>query len=157
MELFEINSQAPDFTLPDQDGVERSLSDYRGQSVLLYFYPKDDTSGCTKEACSIRDAFPHFEGLNVKVLGVSIDSVASHKKFAEKYNLPFTLLSDEHKKVVKLYRVWGEKKFMGREYEGTMRTSFLIDPTGAIEKIYNAVKPETHAQEVLNDLKRLEE
>ena len=157
MEPLEPNSMAPDFTLPDQDGVEHSLSKYRGQSVLLYFYPKDDTTGCTKEACSIRDAFPHFEGLNVKVLGVSINSVESHKKFAEKYKLPFTLLSDVHKKVVHLYKVWGEKKFMGREYEGTIRSSFLIDPTGAIEKIYTDVKPEKHVEEVLHDLKRLEE
>jgi len=154
---LEVNSLAPDFVLPDQDGVEHSLSQYRGQWVLLYFYPKDDTAGCTKEACSIRDAFPKFESLNIKVLGVSVDSVESHKKFAEKYQLPFTLLSDVHKKVVSHYDVWGEKKFMGREYEGTMRSSFLIDPTGTIEKIYIDVKPEQHAEEVLKDLKRLEE
>ena len=102
-------------------------------------------------------AFPKFQNLNIKVLGVSVDSVESHKKFAEKYKLPFTLLSDVHKKVVNLYGVWGEKKFMGREYEGTIRSSFLIDPTGTIEKIYIDVKPEKHAEEVLRDLKRLEE
>ena len=153
----EVDALAPDFTLPDQDCVEHSLSQYRGQWVLLYFYPKDDTTGCTKEACSIRDAFPKFQNLNIKVLGVSVDSVESHKKFAEKHQLPFTLLSDVHKKVVHLYGVWGEKKFMGREYEGTMRTSFLIDATGTIEKIYSDVKPEKHAEEVLSDLKRLEE
>ena len=157
MNPLEPDMLAPDFTLPDQDGVEHSLSQYRGQWVLLYFYPKDDTPGCTKEACSIRDAFPRFESLNIKVLGVSVDSVESHKKFAEKHKLPFTLLSDEHKKVVAHYGVWGEKKFMGREYDGTIRSSFLIDPTGTIEKIYTAVKPEKHAEEVLRDLKRLEE
>jgi thioredoxin-dependent peroxiredoxin len=157
MEPLEPNSMAPDFTLLDQDGVEHTLSQYRGQWVLLYFYPKDDTPGCTKEACSIRDAFPHFEGLNIKVIGVSTDSVESHKKFAEKYTLPFTLLSDVHKKVVNHYGVWAKKKFMGREYDGTLRSSFLIDPTGTIEKIYNDVKPEQHPEEVLRDLKKLEE
>jgi peroxiredoxin Q/BCP len=157
MEPLELNSPAPDFTLPDQDGKEHTLSRYRGQWVLLYFYPKDDTPGCTKEACSIRDAFPRFEALNIKVLGVSVDSPESHKKFAEKHRLPFTLLSDTHKKVVVRYGVWGEKHFMGREYEGVIRSSFLIDPTGTIEKIYVDVKPEKHAEEVLRDLKRLEE
>jgi peroxiredoxin Q/BCP len=157
MELLEPDSLAPDFALPDQEGRGHSLSQYLGQWVLLYFYPKDDTPGCTKEACSIRDAFPKFQILNIKVLGVSVDSVESHKKFAEKYTLPFTLLSDEHKKVVTRYGVWGEKKFMGREHDGTIRSSFLIDPTGTIEKIYTDVKPEKHAEEVLRDLKRLEE
>jgi len=157
MNAPEVNSLAPDFTLPDQDGVERSLSEYRGQWVLLYFYPKDDTVGCTKEACSIRDVFPKFESLNIAVLGVSTDSAESHKRFTEKYKLPFTLLSDAHKKAVNLYGVWGEKNFMGRESEGTIRSSFLIDPTGTIEKIYIDVKPEKHADEVLKDLKRLEE
>jgi thioredoxin-dependent peroxiredoxin len=157
MEPLEPNMQAPDFTLPDQDGVEHTLSQYRGQWVLLYFYPKDDTPGCTKEACSIRDAFPEFQKLNIKVLGVSVDPPESHKKFAEKHQLPFTLLADTHKKVVTHYGVWGQKHFMGREYEGTLRSSFLIDPTGAIEKIYTDVKPEGHAEEVLRDLKRLEE
>jgi thioredoxin-dependent peroxiredoxin len=157
MQPLEPNMLAPDFTLPDQDGVEHALSEYRGQWVLLYFYPKDDTPGCTKEACSIRDAFPNFTKLNIKVLGVSADSPESHKKFAEKYQLPFTLLSDAHKKVVAHYGVWGEKHFMGREHEGIIRSSFLIDPTGTIEKIYTDVKPENHAEEVLRDLKHLEE
>lgn len=148
-------SPAPDFTLPDQNGGLRSLSDFEGGWVLLYFYPKDDTPGCTKEACAIRDAFPDFGKLDVTVLGVSVDSVVSHKKFAEKYKLPFTLLADEGKKVVKLYGVWGKKKMMGREYEGTIRTSFLIDPIGVIAKVYENVKPETHAEEVLADLERM--
>jgi len=157
MQQPEVNSLAPDFTLPDQHGEDHTLSDYRGQWVLLYFYPKDDTPGCTKEACSIRDAFPHFEELNIKVLGVSVDSIESHRKFSEKFKLPFTLLSDAHKKVVSHYCVWGEKSFMGREHEGVIRSSFLIDPTGTIEKVYTDVKPEKHAEEVLRDLKQLEE
>ena len=149
------NSIAPDFTLLDQDAKEHSLSDYKGQWVLLYFYPKDDTPGCTKEACAIRDAFPNFGKLNVKVLGVSVDSIASHKKFAEKYGLPFTLLADTDKKVVDLYGVWAKKKFMGKEYDGTLRTSFLINSDGKIAKTYKGVKPEIHAEEVLGDLRKL--
>ncbi len=156
---LEKNMLAPDFTLPDQDGQEHSLSQYRGQWVLLYFYPKDDTPGCTKEACSLRDAFPKFERLHIKVLGVSVDSSESHKKFVEKYSLPFTLLSDAHKKVVTCYGVWAEKAStsMGRGHEGVVRSSFLIGPTGTIEKIYTDVEPEKHAEEVLRDLKRLKE
>ncbi|HUC01799.1 MAG TPA: thioredoxin-dependent thiol peroxidase [Candidatus Paceibacterota bacterium] len=156
MEPLAIDKLAPDFTLPDQDGREQTLSNYRGQWVLLYFYPKDDTAGCTKEACSIRDSFPKFQSLNIKVFGVSIDPPESHRAFIKKYKLPFALLSDEHKKVVTRYGVWGEKKFMGREHEGVNRTSFLIDPTGTIERIYVDVRPEKHAEEVLRDLKRLE-
>lgn len=144
---------APDFTLLDQDGREHTLSEHRGQWVLIYFYPKDDTPGCTKEACMIRDNFPAFKKLNIQVFGISVDSVAKHKKFADKYELPFTLLSDEDKKVVALYDVWQKKKFMGREYMGTMRTSFLVDPKGLIAKIYENVKPELHADQVLADLK----
>ena len=120
------NAIAPAFALPDQNGTLHTLSDYRKQWVLLYFYPKDDTPGCTKEACSIRDSFPDFKKLGIAVLGVSTDSVKSHKKFEEKYGLPFTLLADTDKKVVELYGVWGKKKFMGKEYDGTFRTSFLI-------------------------------
>ncbi len=143
---------APDFTLPDQDGVVHALSSYRGKWVLVYFYPKDDTPGCTKEACVLRDALPRFEGVQASVLGISVDSVASHKKFAEKYGLPFTLLADEDKKVVELYGVWGEKSFMGKKYLGTKRTSFLIDPDGVIKTVYENVKPDAHAEEVLADL-----
>jgi len=146
------NSPAPDFILPDQDGKEHSLSHHRGQWILLYFYPKDDTPGCTKEACAIRDSFPKFGMLKVKVFGISTDSVESHKKFMEKYGLPFTLLADTEKKVTGRYGVRGKKKFMGREYEGTLRTSFLVDPHGMIAKVYENVKPEVHAEEVLKDL-----
>jgi peroxiredoxin Q/BCP len=124
-----------------------------GDWVLLYFYPKDDTSGCTKEACAIRDELPNFKKLKCKVLGVSTDSVESHKKFADKYGLPFTLLSDEDKKVVEKYGVWQEKSMYGRKYMGIARSSFMIDPKGRIAKIYQKVNPETHAEEVLQDLK----
>jgi thioredoxin-dependent peroxiredoxin len=152
MNMPKAGSAAPDFTLSDQDGAEHALSAYRGRWVLLYFYPKDDTPGCTKEACMLRDALPRFEGLKAAVLGVSVDSVESHKKFAEKYGLPFTLLADPGKKVVNLYGVWGEKSMMGKKYMGTKRTSFLIGPDGVIKKIYENVKPDIHAEEVLADL-----
>src|SRR3990172_8605750 len=121
---------APDFELPDQDGNKHRLSDYRGRWVLLYFYPRDNTPGCTKEACGIRDAWTDFEAKNVVVLGVSTDSVSSHKKFETKHSLPFTLLADEGKEVVKAYGVWAPKRLLGREFLGTRRTSFLIAPTG---------------------------
>jgi peroxiredoxin Q/BCP len=152
---IKLNQKAPNFKLQDQDGKIHKISDYKGKWVLLYFYPKDDTPGCTKEACVIRDNFPDFRKLNIIVLGISVDSVESHKKFAQKYNLPFTLLSDEKKEVVKKYGVWGKKKFMGKEYEGTLRTSFLINPQGKVAKIYESVKPEIHAEEVLGDLKEM--
>lgn len=143
---------APDFELPDQNGKLHKLSDYKGKWTLLYFYPKDDTPGCTKEACGIRDSFPKFGKLNITVLGISTDSVASHKKFEQKYNLPFALLADIEKKVVNLYESYGEKKFMGKTYQGTYRTSFLINPEGKIAKIYEKVKPEAHTEEVLKDI-----
>lgn len=155
MTMPKEGTAAPAFTLPDQDGKEHALKDYKGKWVLLYFYPKDDTPGCTIEACTIRDQFKDFTKIGAVVLGVSTDSVASHKKFAEKFDLPFTLLADEHKEVVGKYGVFGEKKFMGRTYMGTMRTSFLIDPKGKIAKVYEKVKPEAHAPEVIADLKTL--
>ena len=144
--------KAPLFALLDQEGNRRTLKDYSGQWVLIYFYPKDDTPGCTKEACAMRDNFPDFKKLKIAVLGISVDSAASHAKFAEKYHLPFTLLSDEKKEVVEKYGVWQKKKFLGREYKGTVRTSFLINPQGVIAHIYETVKPETHAEEVLQDM-----
>lgn len=146
---------APDFKAFDQDGKSHKLSEYRGQWVLVYFYPKDDTPGCTKEACSIRDAWPDFKKLKVKVFGVSIQDGKSHKKFAEKYDLPFTLLVDEEKKIVSKYGVWGEKSLYGRKYMGTFRSSFLIDPKGKIAKIYEKVNPVSHAVDILEDLKKL--
>lgn len=150
-----LHSKAPDFTLPDQNGTPQTRSSYAGKWVLMYFYPKDDTPGCTKEACAIRDDFPHFNSHSSVVFGISADSVRSHKKFEEKYNLPFTLLADEKKEVSKLYGVWGTKKMMGREYEGIKRSSFLIAPDGTIAKIYENVKPAEHASEVLADIQAL--
>lgn len=132
-----------------------SLSNCLGKPVLLYFYPKDDTPGCTKQACMLRDAFPDFKKTGVTVFGISADSVKSHKKFAEKYELPFILLADEGKEVVNAYGVWGKKKFMGREYDGISRTSFLIASDGTIAKVYENVKAATHADLVLEDLKQL--
>ncbi len=150
-----VGAPAPDFTLVDQRGKSHTLSDYKGGWVLVYFYPKDDTPGCTKEACAIRDNFPAFKKMKALVFGISADSEKSHAKFIEKYDLPFTLLSDPDKKVLKAYGVWAKKKFMGREYMGILRTSFLIHPSGTIAKIYEKVAPETHAGEVLADLKEL--
>lgn len=150
---LKVGDKAPDFKLPDQKGNKHSLKDHKGQWVVLYFYPKDDTPGCTKEACMVRDNLPAFKKLKTVVLGISVDSVKSHAKFAEKYNLNFTLLADEDKRVVNKYSLWAKKKFMGREYMGTLRTSFLINPLGKIAKIYENVKPEVHAEELLQDLK----
>ncbi len=144
---------APDFSLPDADGQNHKLSSYLGRWVLLYFYPKDDTPGCTIEACSLRDNFPAFEKLNCTVLGISADDVLSHNKFAKKFDLNFTILADKERKVVTRYGVWQKKKMMGREYMGVVRWSFLINPKGVIAKIYEGVKPTEHAQEVLADLK----
>lgn len=149
---LKIGDKAPGFRLPDQGGKEHDLKDYAGKWVLLYFYPKDDTPGCTVEACAFRDSFPKFRRLGIAVLGVSVDPVKRHAKFVEKYGLPFTLLSDEKKELVNAYGVWAKKKFMGREYMGTLRNSYLIDPEGRIAKIYEGVKPKDHAEEVLADL-----
>lgn len=147
-----LNQPAPDFSLQDQDGVERSLSQYRGQYVLLYFYPKDDTPGCTIEACSIRDSMNDFETSGVQVLGVSMDDVQSHKKFAQKYQLNFPVLADTEKQVIDAYGIWKRKKLFGRNFMGIRRDSFLIDPTGVVVKHYKKVKPAEHVQEVLADV-----
>ncbi|HEX7175260.1 MAG TPA: thioredoxin-dependent thiol peroxidase [Pyrinomonadaceae bacterium] len=141
--------QAPDFATRDTDGNEVSLSDFRGQKVVLYFYPKDDTPGCTKQACSIRDSFSEFEERGIKVLGVSLDDQASHRKFADKYELPFTLLADTDHSVADAYGVYGEKEFMGKRYMGVDRKTFLIDEQGRIRKVFNKVNVEEHADEVL--------
>jgi len=148
-----IGTKAPDFSLADQNGNVHTLSEYKGKWVLLYFYPKDNTPGCTKQACVLRDAYPDFGKLNAVIFGISTDTEKSHKKFEEKFTLPFTLLADTEKKVVREYGVWSPKKFMGKEFLGTLRTSFLIDPEGKVVKIYEKVKPELHAEEVLADLK----
>ncbi len=156
MSKLKVGAKAPQFNLPDQDGKMHSLRDYAGQWVLLYFYPKDDTPGCTTEACSLRDNLPKFKKIKAVIFGVSADSVKSHRKFADKFGLPFTLLADEDREVIQAYDVWQKKKFMGREYMGIMRESFLIDPAGKIAKVYESVKPELHADEVLADLKNLQ-
>lgn len=140
---------APDFTAPTSGGGTVSLADLRGKNIVLYFYPKDDTPGCTKEACAFRDHFADFKKRGAVVLGVSPDPVKSHDKFVEKYKLPFTLLSDEDKKIVNAYGVWGQKSFMGRKYMGTYRVTFLIGPDGRIRKIWPEVKPAEHAEEIL--------
>lgn len=155
MKIPELGALAPTFSLPDQNGKTHSLKEYKGKWVLIYFYPKDDTPGCTIEACTIRDQFKDFKKIGAVVLGVSTDSVASHKKFATAFELPFTLLADVDKEMVGAYGVYGEKKMYGRTYMGTMRTSFLIDPQGKVAKVYEKVKPEKHAGEVIADLKAL--
>jgi peroxiredoxin Q/BCP len=150
--MVEIGKKAPDFSLPDQTGKKHKLSDYQGKPVVLYFYPKDDTPGCTKEACSFRDSFSEYKKAGVTVLGVSVDNEQSHDKFINKYNLPFTLLSDKDKKVVEKYGVWVEKNMYGKKYWGTNRTTFVLDKSGKIIHVFKKVKPENHAQEVLKFL-----
>ena len=147
--------QAPAFSLPDQGGVMRSLADFAGSWLILYFYPKDDTPGCTKEACNFRDNSTEFQKRGAVIVGVSKDSVASHKKFAEKYRLSFPLLSDEKLEVIKAYDSWGEKKFMGRTFAGVLRNTYLINPRGEIVKIYEKVNPLVHADEILRDIDTL--
>ena len=147
--MLKEGTTAPAFKTTDQNGESVSLRDLRGQRVVLYFYPKDDTPGCTKEACSFRDAYSKFKKHDITVLGVSPDKEASHKKFVTKYQLPFTLLADTDHSIADAYGVWGEKKFMGRTYMGVHRTTFLIDEKGKIRKIFEKVKPEDHASEVL--------
>ena len=140
---------APDFSVASNGGGKVALADLKGKNVILYFYPKDDTPGCTKEACAFRDRFAELQQRGAIVLGVSTDPVKSHDKFAEKFKLPFTLLADEDKQMVTAYGVWGEKSFMGRKYLGTHRVTFLIGPDGRIRKIWPSVKPAEHVAEVL--------
>ncbi len=147
---------APDFTLPDQNGANHSLQDYRGKWVVVYFYPKDDTPGCTKEACSFRDGREELERQGVVVLGISADSVASHKKFAEKYNLNFTLLSNPERDVIKAYNALGEKSMFGKTFAGILRNTYLIDPAGNVAKEYRKVQPADHAVQILRDVKALQ-
>jgi peroxiredoxin Q/BCP len=147
--MLKEGAAAPAFTTKDAQGDTVRLQDFRGQKVVLYFYPKDDTPGCTKEACSFRDAFPKFKKRGIQVFGVSPDGEASHKKFAAKYKLPFTLLADTDHAISDTYGVYGQKKFMGRTYMGVNRTTFLIDEKGKIKKVFEKVKPEEHASEVL--------
>lgn len=140
---------APNFTAPTNGGGTVTLSDFKGKNVVLFFYPKDNTPGCTKEACSFRDSFAALKKKGVVVLGVSVDSAKSHDKFVEKFDLPFTLVSDEDHRIVEAYGVWGEKLFMGRRFMGTNRMTFLIGPDGKIRKVWPKVKPDEHVAEVL--------
>jgi thioredoxin-dependent peroxiredoxin len=152
MSLLQAGAKAPDFSTTDQSGKKVSLKDYRGSKVVLYFYPKDDTPGCTKEACAFRDSFAKFKKLGVEILGVSVDHEKSHQSFAEKYSLPFTLLADTDKKIVEAYGVWGEKTLYGKKYLGTHRVTYLIDEAGRIASVFPKVKPEEHAEEILKTL-----
>lgn len=150
--VLQANQPAPDFELYDQDGKPHSLKDYRGERVLLYFYPKDDTPGCTTEACNFRDDFSAYRDAGVTILGISPDSQESHAKFSQKYQLPFTLLADPDHRVCEAYGVWGTKQMFGKEYEGVFRTTYLIDPEGRIEEVFEKVKPDVHSQQVLEVL-----
>ena len=151
-----IGQQAPDFKTEDQDGTERALADYAGQWLLIYFYPKDMTSGCTVEAQLLRDSYSQFKEFNAEIIGVSKDTCARHKKFIEKESLPFNLLADTEFDMLKAYDVWKEKSMFGKKYMGIMRTSFLIDPNGKIAKVYDKIKPVEHAEEVLVDLQHMQ-
>ena len=155
--MLEEGKKAPEIKLKDQDGNTVSLDEFKGQKVVVYFYPKDDTTGCTKEACHFRDEFPRFEKLETKVIGISPDSVESHKKFAEKYNLPFTLLSDAGKDAVEAYDVWKQKSMYGRNYMGVERTTYIVDEDGKIQKVFPKVKVENHIEEVLKALNEQED
>lgn len=147
---------APDFSLPDQNGTLHTLNDYAGKWLVLYFYPKDSTAGCTLEACSFRDERDDIIAMGAEVIGVSKDSVKSHAKFVEKHDLNFTLLSDESTDMIRAYAAWGKKKFMGREYEGVLRKTYIIDPEGRIAKEYPSVTPLGHAKQIIADLQKLQ-
>ena len=151
--MLDVGMKAPDFKLQDKDGREITLSGFRGKKVVLYFYPKDNTPGCTKQACAFASAYDGFKTKGVDVIGVSKDSVASHVKFAEKYNLPFILISDPELKAIKAYDVWQEKKMYGKVTFGVVRTTYVIDEEGIIEKVMPKVKPDTNAAEILEYLK----
>ena len=150
--MLEVGTQAPDFTLPDQNGNRHSLSDYRGKEVILYFYPKDNTPGCTKQACGFAERYPQFIEKGAVVLGISKDSVASHKKFEEKYGLPFTILSDPELVAIQAYDVWQEKKNYGKTYMGVVRTTSLIDEEGKIAKAFDKVKAADNPEQMLGEL-----
>ncbi len=150
-----VGDKAPEFSLLNQNAEKISISDFKDQNIVLYFYPKNNTSGCTKEACNFRDEFPKFGKLEAVIIGVSPDSVESHKKFAEKYNLPFDLLGDEKKEVVQKYDVWKEKNMYGRKYMGVVRSTFIIDKNKKIRKIFSKVKVADHNKEVMEALKEI--
>lgn len=150
--MLEIGIKAPEFTLPDKSGKQVSLSDYKGKKVVLYFYPKDNTPGCTRQACAFADLYNEFCEKGAEIIGISRDSAASHEKFAEKYNLPFTLLSDAEHSVAEIYGVWQERKLYGKVSMGVVRTTFIIDENGNISRIMKKVKPDTNAGDVLAEL-----
>ncbi len=150
--MLEVGTKAPDFTLPDQNGNMHSLSEYRGKKVILYFYPKDNTAGCTKQACGFAERYPRFMEKGAVVLGISKDSVASHKKFEEKYGLPFTLLADPELVAIQAYDVWQEKKNYGKTYMGVVRTTYLIDENGKIVKAFDKVKAADNPEQMLGEL-----
>lgn len=152
---LKVGDKAPAFKLKNQDGGTISLNDLKGKPVVLYFYPKDNTSGCTKEACNFRDEFPKFRKIKAEIIGVSADSVESHKKFADKYKLPFNLLSDEKEEVLEKYGVWQEKSMYGKKYMGIVRTTFVIGSDGKIKKIFPKVKVDNHNKEVMEALKKI--
>ena len=147
--MLEVGMKAPDFTLPDKQGIPVSLSDFLGKKVVLYFYPKDNTPGCTRQACAFAQSYSRFEANNVVVIGISKDSAASHLKFAEKYELPFVLLSDPELQAIQAYGVWQEKKLYGKVSMGVVRSTYLINEQGVIEKVMPKVKPDTNANEIL--------
>ena len=149
------NQPAPDFSLPDDKGKYHKLSDFGGKPIVLYFYPKDDTPGCTKEACNFRDDYSAYKTAGLEIIGISPDSSESHAKFKAKFNLPFLLLADKDHKVCEQFEVWGKKKFIGREFDGVLRTTFLIDKERKVVKIFEGVKPAEHSQEVLTEFKKL--
>ncbi|MDR1983480.1 MAG: thioredoxin-dependent thiol peroxidase [Prevotellaceae bacterium] len=148
MKKLNTGDKAPDFSGINQDGKTITLADFKGKKLALYFYPKDNTSGCTAEACSLRDGYAHFLKQGYEIVGVSTDNVASHQKFTEKYSIPFSLIADTDKKIVEDYGVWGEKKFMGKTYMGTVRTTFIIDENGIIENIIEKVDTKNHAEQI---------
>ena len=150
--MLNVGDKAPDFTLLDKNGQTISLSDFLGKRVVLYFYPKDNTPGCTRQACAFAGLYKEFENKGVQVIGISKDSVTSHQKFAEKYNLPFILLSDPEKTAIEGYGVWQEKKLYGKPSMGVVRTTFIIDENGNVAKVMNKVKPDTNAEEILKEL-----
>jgi len=150
--VLSAGKEAPGFMLKDNESKEHHLSDYQGRTVVIYFYPKDDTPSCTKEACSFRDAYQDFKDAGVDVIGISPDSEKSHSKFIDKHALPFTLLSDPDHAVCEAFGIWGIKKYMGREYEGVYRTTFIIDLGGKIKHVFENVKPSDHSQEVLAEV-----
>ena len=154
--MLEIGTKAPKFTLPDKDGNLVSLADFAGKKVVLYFYPRDNTPGCTRQACAFAGAYEEFKSINAVVIGISKDSVASHQKFAEKHGLPFILLSDPERSAIEAYGVWQEKKLYGKVSMGVVRSTFVIDENGVIEKVMPKVKPDTNAEEILTYLRGAE-